>query len=94
MTKYQSKINVILLHLLYQNHRYLESTKDILSLFLSAVFSSPLSLTCIVDGVPHLVTVDATRLVGVVVLKDSLKDSRSEFEETRLIPQRVKWGRL
>lgn len=30
-------------------------------------------ITCIVDGVPHLVAVDAPWLVGVIVLKDSLK---------------------
>lgn len=31
-------------------------------------------ITCIVDSIPHLVAVNATRLVGVIVLKDSLKE--------------------
>lgn len=31
-------------------------------------------ITCVVDGVPHLVTVDESGLVGIVVLEDSLKE--------------------
>lgn len=42
--------------------------------------SCHISITCIVDSVPHLVTVDAPGLVGVVVLKDSLKQRESPFE--------------
>lgn len=29
--------------------------------------------TCVIDSVPHLVTVDAAGLVGVIMFKDSLK---------------------
>lgn len=36
-------------------------------------------VTCIIDSIPHLVTVDATRLVGVIVLKDSLKERKCEL---------------
>lgn len=39
--------------------------------------------TCIIDSVPHLVTVDAAGLVGVIVLKDSLKESTCEFDAHR-----------
>lgn len=80
---------------MYQNSRYHESTKGYLKyVSILDVLLSHLSITCIVDSIPHLVTVDATRPVGIVVLKDSLKESTSEFEETRLIPLGVKRGIL
>lgn len=41
--------------------------------------------TCVVDGVPHLVTIDAARLVGVIVLEDSLEDTTCESDAGRAV---------
>lgn len=46
----------------------------------SFYFVCNLFITCIIDGIPHLVTVDAAGLVGIIVLKDSLKESTYEFD--------------
>lgn len=37
-------------------------------------------ITCIVDGIPHLVAVDATGLVSVIMLKDSLKEGKCKLD--------------
>lgn len=37
----------------------------------------PRPVTCVVDGVPHLVAADESGLVGIVVFEDSLKEKRT-----------------
>ena len=45
------------------------------------------AVTCIVDSVPHLVTVDATSLVCIVMFKDSLVKERQRSESEPSHPE-------